>query len=75
MRWLRGFEAHRRSLLKSVSWRTLASIDTFVVSFVITHRLVVAGSIAAAEILTKLLLYYLHERIWAAVPYGLRAHE
>jgi uncharacterized membrane protein len=72
MRWLRGFEAHRRSLLKSLSWRTMASIDTFVISFIITHRLTVAGSIAATEIFTKILLYYLHERIWAVVPYGFR---
>jgi uncharacterized membrane protein len=75
MGWLRGFEAHRRSLLKSISWRTMASIDTFVVSFIITHRLMVAGSIAVMEIFTKILLYYLHERIWAAVPYGLRPRQ
>jgi uncharacterized membrane protein len=73
MGWLRGFEAHRRSLLKSLSWRTMASIDTFVISFIITHRLTVAGSIAVTEIFTKILLYYLHERVWAIVPYGFRA--
>jgi uncharacterized membrane protein len=75
MRWFRGFEAHRRSILKSISWRVLASVDTFVVSLVITHRLVLAGSIAVAEVLTKILLYYLHERFWAVIPYGLRRHE
>lgn len=75
MRWFRGFEAHRRSISKSITWRMLASFDTFIVSFVITGRLVLAGSIAGAEILTKITLYYLHERIWAAVPYGLRRHE
>jgi uncharacterized membrane protein len=75
MRWLlRGFEAHRRSISKSMTWRTMASLDTFLVSFIITHRIVLAGSIAGAEILTKIALYYLHERIWAVIPYGLR-HE
>ncbi len=72
MRWFRGFEAHRRSISKSITWRMLASLDTFLVSLLITHQLVLAGSIAGAEILTKIVLYYLHERIWAAVPYGLR---
>ena len=62
MRWFRGFEAHRRSLLKSVTWRTMASLDTFVVSFIITGRIVLAGSIAGAEFMTKIILYYLHER-------------
>ena len=75
MLWLRGFEAHRRSIAKSVSWRFMASFDTFLVSFIITGRVMIAGSIAGAEILTKLTLYYLHERVWAIVPYGLRRHE
>jgi uncharacterized membrane protein len=74
MRWLRGFEAHRRSIAKSFTWRVTASLDTFLVSFIITGRVAIAGSIAAAEILTKLALYYFHERIWAFVPYGLRRH-
>ena len=75
MRWFRGFEAHRRSMSKSITWRLLASFDTFIVSFLITQRLVLAGSIAGAEILTKLALYYLHERVWAVVPFGLRPHK
>ena len=52
----------------------MASLDTFIISFVITRRLTVAGSIAGAEIFTKIALYYLHERLWAIVPYGLRQH-
>jgi uncharacterized membrane protein len=74
MRWLRGFEAHRRSIAKSVTWRSMASLDTFLVSFLITGRIAIAGSIAGAEILTKIALYYVHERVWALVPYGLRRH-
>ena len=74
-RWLRGFEAHRRSIAKSITWRVMASSDTFLVSFIITRRVTIAGSIAGAEILTKVALYYLHERVWAIVPYGLRRHE
>ncbi len=72
MRWFRGFEAHRRSLFKAVSWRTMASLDTFVVSFIVTGRVGIAGSIAGAEFVTKIALYYLHERIWAVVPWGRR---
>jgi uncharacterized membrane protein len=75
MRWLRGFEAHRRSVAKSVTWRVMASMDTFLVSFLVTRRVMIAGSIAGAEILTKLALYYVHERVWATVPYGLRSNE
>ena len=72
MRWLRGFEAHRRSIAKAVTWRMMASLDTFVISFLVTGRVGIAGSIAGIEMLTKIAFYYLHERIWAAVPWGRR---
>ncbi|HZC57860.1 MAG TPA: DUF2061 domain-containing protein [Xanthobacteraceae bacterium] len=72
MHWFRGFEAHARSFAKAVSWRTLASIDTFVISLIITGRLVVAGSIAGTEVITKVALYYFHERIWAVIRWGRR---
>jgi uncharacterized membrane protein len=70
MKWFYGFEAHRRSLAKAATWRMAGSIDTFVISFIITGRLVLAGSIAATELMTKIALYYLHERIWAIIPWG-----
>jgi uncharacterized membrane protein len=65
-----GREAHSRSLAKAVSWRITGTIDTFVISFIITGRITLAGSIAGTELLTKILLYYFHERIWAAIPWG-----
>ena len=73
MNLLRGFEGHRRSLVKAATWRITGSIDTFVISFVLTGRATLAGSIAATELLTKIALYYFHERIWAAVSWGRRA--
>lgn len=65
-------ESHARSVAKAVSWRATGSFDTFIISFVITGNTVIAGSIAATEIATKILLYYFHERIWALVPWGHR---
>jgi len=66
----RAPEAHSRSLVKAVSWRLLGSIDTFIISFFVTHQLVFAASIASVETVTKVLLFYFHERIWAVVPWG-----
>jgi uncharacterized membrane protein len=68
----RGAETHTRSILKAVSWRTLGTLDTFAISWFFTHRVEVAGSIAGLEIVTKIAWYYLHERVWAAVPWGRR---
>ena len=63
-------EAHFRSLVKAISWRVTGSIDTFVISWAITGKLGIAGTIAAVEVITKIVLYYLHERAWSLVPWG-----
>ena len=67
-----GREGHGRSFMKAVSWRTVGTIDTFIISFFITGKVSLAGSIAAVEVVTKIMIYYLHERVWAAVPWGHR---
>lgn len=63
-------EAHLRSVVKAVSWRVVGSIDTLVLSYLVTGNLVWAGSIASVETLTKIFLYYLHERAWRRVGWG-----
>lgn len=68
--FLRAPEAHSRSIVKAVSWRALGSVDTFVISYFVTGRLVFAASIASVETFTKICLYYFHERAWARVPWG-----
>jgi uncharacterized membrane protein len=67
-----GAETHTRSVLKAVSWRALGTLDTFAISWFMTGRVAIAGSIAGMEIVTKVAWYYLHERIWAIVPWGRR---
>lgn len=64
--------SHTRSLAKTITWRVAASIDTFVISFLITGSFGWAGSIASIEIVSKMAFYYLHERAWAHVGWGIR---
>ena len=71
-RLARWTETHARSLAKAVSWRATGSLDTFLVAFLITGSPKLAGSVAVTEILTKILIYYGHERIWAWIPWGKR---
>jgi uncharacterized membrane protein len=73
--FFRGAETHSRSVLKAVSWRTLGTLDTFAISWFMTGRVAVAGSIAGMEVVTKIAWYYLHERIWAVVPWGRRQYD
>ena len=62
--------SHVRSLAKAVSWRVIGSLDTFMLSLIFTGNAKYAVSIASAEALTKIALYYAHERVWRRVPWG-----
>ena len=59
-----------RSAVKALTWRIVGTIDTFLISLIITKEPVVAGGIATFEVITKTLLYYLHERGWNLVKWG-----
>ncbi len=60
-------DSHSRSIAKAVSWRLTGSVDTLILSFLFTGSLKLAGSIAGVEMITKVVLYYLHERVWARI--------
>ncbi len=63
-------ESHARSLAKAASWRVTGTLDTFVISWLITGHAMLASGIAATEVLTKVSLFYLHERAWSRVRWG-----
>ena len=56
-----------RSILKAVTWRTLGTLDTFLLSWIVTGEVKLAATIGVVEIFTKMLLYYLHERVWQRI--------
>lgn len=56
-----------KSALKAVSWRIIGTIDTMMISYIITGKLTVAVSIGSVEVFTKMILYYFHERMWAHI--------
>lgn len=64
-------EKHWRSVAKAVSWRVTGTVDTIVISWLITGHIKVAISIGFVEVFTKMFLYYLHERVWNRVKAGL----
>ncbi len=59
-----------RSLLKSISWRILGTIDTFIISYFITGQIKFALSIGLIELLTKMFLFFMHERLWNQIKWG-----
>ena len=68
-----GHGTHGRSIAKGISWRAVGALDTFLISLIITGRLLVSGSIGGTELITKVGLYYLHERLWTHIRWGLVA--
>lgn len=60
----------RRTLAKTVSWRAVATLDTFIISYLVTGSGVWAGTIAGFEVLTKVVIYYCHERVWIRINWG-----
>lgn len=58
------------SFIKAVTWRTIGSLDTAMWAWIYTGNAMTGLKIGGYEILTKIALYYVHERIWARIPIG-----
>jgi|TARA_B110000977_G_scaffold4245_1_gene5968 uncharacterized membrane protein len=55
---------YKRHLAKTISWRIVGTIDTFILSWLITGSWKIGLSIGGVEVITKMILYYFHERAW-----------
>lgn len=63
-------EKWKRSLIKTFSWRMIGTVDTILISYFLTGTLDVALSIGGIELITKMVLYFFHERIWNQINWG-----
>ncbi len=63
-------EKPKRSIAKSVSWRIIGTLDTIIISWIVTGTLTLAFSIGLVELVTKMVLYFFHERIWNSISWG-----
>ena len=64
-------ESKMRHLVKTVTWRMVGTADTMVLAWLLTGNPLTGVKIGLAELLTKMILYYIHERIWYRIDYGL----
>ena len=53
-----------RHILKTITWRIVGTIDTIILSWIITSDFKLGLKIGSIEVITKMILYYLHERVW-----------
>ena len=65
--------SYKRHIAKTISWRIIGTIDTMILSAVITGSWTIGLTIGGVEVVTKMILYFLHERAWYKFSkYGLK---
>lgn len=65
-------DSHLRSFIKGFSWRISGTLVSILVSYLFIRKLDIALKIGALEFVSKILLFYAHERIWHCLPWGLK---
>lgn len=60
-----------RSIVKGITWRFLASLITIMASLFVTGEIGHALSIGGVDFLVKLVIYFIHERIWNKLKFGI----
>jgi len=63
-------ETLKRSLLKTISWRVIGTLDTVVIAYLITDKVNEALTIGGIELISKMVLYFFHERTWNTIRWG-----
>ncbi len=63
-------ETNKRSWVKSITFRILATLTTMILVYIFFGRLDIAAVIGGLEVVLKLILYYYHERFWNQVSWG-----
>ena len=63
-------DSNKRSITKALTWRALASLATFIISYIVTGNIAAATGIASVQVVVNLILYYVHERVWNKIDWG-----
>lgn len=71
----RILESRKRHLAKTFTWRGLGTLDTMIISWIISGSPFIGLKIGVAELITKMILYYIHERVWYKSNFGLESRR
>jgi uncharacterized membrane protein len=71
--WLRSSinNANSRHLIKTFTWRSIGTLDTILISYLLTGNAAFGLQIGGIETITKMVLYYFHEKLWYRINFGL----
>ena len=65
----------KRHIAKTITWRIVGTLDTMVIGWLITGNPITGLKIGGIEMFTKMILYFIHERIWFKLNLGLPHRE
>jgi uncharacterized membrane protein len=65
----------KRHILKTVTWRVVGTIDTMLLGWLVSGDPMVGITIGSFEVVTKMILYFLHERAWYKIDFGVDRDE
>jgi uncharacterized membrane protein len=63
-------ETTSRSIVKALTYRFWQSLNTFIISLVVTGKIDMAAAIVSIEVVVKIVIYFFHERIWTKIKWG-----
>ena len=63
-------DSKKRTIVKTMTWRVTASLTTFIIAWILTGDFLIGASIGSIEAITKVFLYYFHERIWNNISWA-----
>ena len=71
--WFRSkiSNANKRHIIKTFSWRLTGTIDTMIIAFLLTGNPITGIKIGGFELITKMILYFIHEKLWYKINYGI----
>lgn len=75
--WLRVQieESKKRHFIKAITWRGVGTLDTIALSWLLSGNPILGLKIGFAEIISKMFLYYIHERLWYRINFGLEQRD
>jgi len=68
----RLLESRKRHIGKTVTWRMVGTLDTMILAWIISGNPLTGLKIGISEVITKMVFYYIHERIWYRIDFGLK---
>ena len=67
----KNYDSHYRSIIKTISWRILATATTIGIVYLFSKEILLSLGIGVVEMISKMLFYYLHERVWNLLSFGI----